>query len=69
MLSVCYWTCEIVKPDPRTALLEPAWPIADYDTIWTVTLDAQGNLTVNNDLCEGIDTTKLPVTAPQFYDK
>ncbi|MBE3036189.1 MAG: hypothetical protein IMZ70_03780, partial [Candidatus Atribacteria bacterium] len=47
-------------------LLEPAWPIADYDTIWTVTLDAQGNLTVNNDLCEGIDTTKLPVTAPQF---
>jgi hypothetical protein len=47
-------------------LLEPAWPIADYDTIWTVTLDAQGNLTVDNDLCEGIDTTKLPVTAPQF---
>jgi hypothetical protein len=44
----------------------PAWPDSDYDTIWTVTLDATGNLTVNNALCEGIDSTKLPVTAPQF---
>jgi hypothetical protein len=31
-----------------------------------VTLDAQGNLTVDNALCEGIDSAKLPVTAPQF---
>jgi len=44
----------------------PAWPSDDYDTIWTVTLDAQGNLTVNNALCEGIDTTKLPVTGPKY---
>jgi len=43
-----------------------SWPQTDYDTIWMVTLDAQGNLTVNNALCEGIDSTKLPVTAPQF---
>lgn len=42
------------------------WPEGDYDTIWTVTLDAQGNLTVNNALCEGIDSAKLPVTAPAF---
>jgi hypothetical protein len=42
------------------------WPHEDYDTIWTVTLDARGNLTVDNDLCEGIDSSKLPVTAPQF---
>jgi len=42
------------------------WPETDYDTIWTVTLDAQGNLTVSNALCEGIDTTKLPAAAPQF---
>lgn len=42
------------------------WPEGDYDTIWTVTLDAQGNLTVNNALCEGIDSASLPVTAPQF---
>jgi len=43
-----------------------SWPQGDYDTIWTVTLDAKGNLTVNNALCEGIDSAKLPVTAPQF---
>ena len=42
------------------------WPHTDYDTIWSVTLDARGNLTVDNELCEGIDSTKLPVTAPQF---
>jgi hypothetical protein len=42
----------------------PNWPDNDYDTIWTVTLDSQGNLTVNNTLCEGIDSAKLPVTAP-----
>jgi len=44
----------------------PDWPDSDYDTIWAVTLDAQGNLTVNNTLCEGIDSAKLSVTAPQF---
>lgn len=43
-----------------------SWPQGDYDTIWTVTIDAQGNLTVNNALCQGIDSAKLPVTAPQF---
>jgi len=35
-------------------------------TLWTVTLDAGGNLTVHNALCEGIDSAKLPVTAPHF---
>ncbi|MBF0498287.1 MAG: hypothetical protein HQK58_17210 [Deltaproteobacteria bacterium] len=44
----------------------PAWPGKDYDTIWTVTLDAQGNLTVNNALCEGIDSAALPTAAPLF---
>jgi len=47
-------------------LLPTDWPGADYDTIWTVKLDATGNLTVDNSLCEGIDSTKLPVAAPQF---
>ncbi len=42
-----------------------SWPHSDYDTIWTVKLDAQGNLTVNNALCEGIDSAALPATAPQ----
>ena len=63
-------------PPMVTALLEsyggdaplPAlsWSQTDYDTIWTVTLDAQGNLTVDNALCEGIDSAGLPDEAPRF---
>jgi hypothetical protein len=44
----------------------PAWPDTDYDTIWTVTLDAHGNVTVNNAMCEGINSAALPATPPQF---
>ena len=36
------------------------WPSTDYDTISTVKLDAMGNLTVNNGMCEGIDSAALP---------
>jgi hypothetical protein len=43
-----------------------AWPQDDYDSIWTVRLDSSGNLTVDNSLCEGIDSATLPKTAPQF---
>ncbi len=49
-----------------TSLPNGGWPPADYDTIWTVKLDAQGNLTVHNALCEGIDSASLPVMAPFF---
>jgi len=52
-------------PNP-SAKKAPSWPSADYDTIWTVKLDANGNLTVDNALCEGIDSAALPATAPQF---
>lgn len=45
---------------------ERTWPGNDYDTIWTVRIDSVGNLTVENDLCEGIDSTKLPEMAPLF---
>lgn len=44
----------------------PTWPSGDYDTIWTVTLDAGGNLTVDNSLSEGIDSAGLPAEPPQF---
>ena len=47
-------------------LLPASWPPEDYDTIWTASLDAQGNLTIDNELCEGIDTESLPAAAPQF---
>lgn len=43
-----------------------AWPSTDYNTIWTVTLDAGGNVKVNNLLTEGIDSAALPATAPLF---
>jgi hypothetical protein len=44
----------------------PAWPEGDYDTIWTVTLDAKGNVKVNNNMCEGIVSASLPATCPAF---
>ncbi|MDD5711751.1 MAG: hypothetical protein PHY31_03220 [Smithellaceae bacterium] len=47
-------------------LLPTAWPSPDYDTMWTVTLDAQGNVTVDNAPCEGIDSASLPATAPVY---
>ena len=50
----------------NSAQTAPDWPDGDYDTVWTVTLDSVGNLTVNNALCEGIDSGKLPINAPQF---
>lgn len=42
------------------------WPDTDYDTIWTVKIDSAGNLSVDNHLCEGIDSATLPATAPVF---
>jgi hypothetical protein len=48
------------------AQLAPTWPDDDYDTIWTVKLDDYGNLTINNAMCEGIDSAALPATPPQF---
>jgi hypothetical protein len=44
----------------------PGWPDDDYDTIWTVTLDAHSNLSIGNSTCEGIDSAALPSTCPQF---
>ena len=40
------------------------WPDNDYDTIWRVKIDSAGNLSVDNQLCEGIDSNTLPVQAP-----
>ena len=42
------------------------WASGDYDSIWTITLDSAGNLTVDNATCEGISSTALPPLAPQF---
>ena len=48
------------------ALTPPAWLDTDYDSLWTLTLDEQGNLTADFTQCEGIDSGTLPPTAPQF---
>jgi len=53
-------------PALRTDLPNSGWPGPDYDTIWSISLDAQGNLSVDNALREGIDTTQLPVSAPLY---
>ena len=44
----------------------PNWPDDDFDTVWTVKLDANGNLSIDNATCEGINSAALPVKPPQF---
>jgi hypothetical protein len=44
----------------------PVWAPTDYDSLWTLILDAQGNLTADFTQCEGIDSAALPAAAPQF---
>ena len=67
------WEHEHIPPTINALLntynigpIAPDWPPNDYDTIWTVALDGVGNLSVNNALCEGINSATLPATAPQF---
>ena len=56
-------TCsQVPSPCPQA----PDWPGNDYDTVWKVRLDADGNLIVNNAMCEGIDSAALPATCPHF---
>jgi hypothetical protein len=49
---------------PATSPLD--WNALDYDSIWTIAIDGNRNLTANNSLCEGIDSNLLPAWAPQF---
>ena len=44
----------------------PSWSPTDYDSLWIVTLDASGNLTLDFSQCEGIDSASLPEAAPRF---
>ena len=44
----------------------PDWPGDDYDTVWTVKLDSNGNVSVDNSICEGISSADLPAAPPQF---
>ncbi|MBA3912822.1 MAG: hypothetical protein H0X25_02950 [Acidobacteriales bacterium] len=59
-------TIDALLASYQSVLTAPKWHDDDYDSIWTVRLDAQGNLSVDNDFCEGIDSTALPKAAPVF---
>ena len=59
-------TVQALLASYHSNLVAPNWPDNDYDTIWTVTIDASGNLSIDNASCEGIDSSKLPQTAPTF---
>jgi hypothetical protein len=50
---------------PASVAQLPAWSFTDYDTVWKLQTDAQGNLTFSN-TCEHIDTEALPSTCPAF---
>ncbi len=71
------WAYQFIQPtittlltdynaSPQQLLQISAWPPDDYDTIWTVRLDAVGDVTVSNGTCEGINSAALPPTPPQF---
>lgn len=43
----------------------PAWSFTDYDTVWKIQSDDNGDITFSN-ACEGIDSDSLPSTCPAF---
>jgi len=59
-------TVQALLASYNSNLTAPKWPGNDYDTIWTVKIDGEGNLSIDNASCEGIDSNKLPSTAPSF---
>ncbi|MEN1833953.1 hypothetical protein AAIM60_13790 [Pseudomonas lijiangensis] len=52
--------------NPDAAAQVPAWSFEDYDSVWELATDKQGNLTFSN-TCEAIPTTALPSTCPAFF--
>ncbi|MFJ4142728.1 hypothetical protein [Pseudomonas sp. NPDC089734] len=52
--------------NPAAAAQVPSWSFEDYDSVWELSTDKQGNLTFSN-TCEAIPTTALPSTCPAFF--
>jgi hypothetical protein len=52
--------------NPKAAAVLPAWPYTDYDTVWILSTDADGTLTMSSS-CEHIPTAALPNTCPAFW--
>jgi hypothetical protein len=55
-----------IYQNPDAAAKLPAWPYTDYDTVWILSTDGQGNLTMTSS-CEHIPTAALPNTCPAFW--
>jgi len=68
------WAYQFIQPAVNALLTSyhgdnqpaPPWSSNDYDSVWTIKLDAVGNVTVDNGTCEGINSNALPATPPQF---
>lgn len=54
-----------IYADKAAAKKLPDWSFTDYDTVWKLETDEQGDLTFSN-TCEGIDSNSLPSTCPAF---
>ncbi|WP_028456480.1 hypothetical protein [Chitinilyticum litopenaei] len=52
--------------NPAAAAQVPAWSFEDYDSVWELATDKQGNLTFRN-TCEAIPSAALPSTCPAFF--
>lgn len=63
--AVRYLLATIYK-NPTAAAQTPAWSYEDYDTIWELSTNKDGDLTFRN-TCEGIPTAALPSTCPAFF--
>lgn len=44
----------------------PTWSPTDYDSLWVITIDANGNLTADFSQCQGIKSSTLPEMPPVF---
>lgn len=53
-------------PNSKNPPTVPVWSPYDYDSLWVITLDANGNLTADFSQCEGISSGDLPGTPPSF---
>lgn len=51
--------------NPKAVADLPEWNYTDYDSIWTISIDATGNLQFSNS-CEGLHSELLPSTCPAF---
>ncbi len=63
--SVKYLLGTLYK-DSKAASNIPTWSFQDYDTVWELSTDKNGDLEFKN-TCEGVSTESLPTTCPAFF--